>query len=240
MKYVHKDGKNFDFLIGKSIIKVEEKQVKDEYGYNVDGYILTCKDGTIIEIATNEGCGGCSNGWSSFEDLKKLEENNNIITNIEVKYTEDGWDNDEFTMFIYYEDNTINQLKGSDGYGNGFYGGGFYITIKNVERKGEKVIIPMNMRDGCIIGIGKGNEDWNYSAPHGAGRTMSRNMAKQTLNIEDYKNSMNGIYSTSVNEETIDEAPMVYKPMEEIIEHIKDTVEIEKIIKPIYNFKASK
>lgn len=106
-------------------------------------------------------------------------------------------------------------------------------------RKGERVIIPMNMRDGCIIGIGKGNEDWNYSAPHGAGRTMSRNIARQTLNIEDYKNSMNGIYTTSVNEETIDEAPMVYKPMEEIIEHIKDTIEVEKIIKPIYNFKAS-
>ena len=106
-------------------------------------------------------------------------------------------------------------------------------------RLGEKVIIPMNMRDGCIIGIGKGNEDWNYSAPHGAGRTMSRNIARQTLTMEDYKNSMNGIYTTSVNEETIDEAPMVYKPMEEIIEHIKDTVEVEKIIKPIYNFKAS-
>lgn len=106
-------------------------------------------------------------------------------------------------------------------------------------RFGEKVIIPMNMRDGCIIGIGKGNEDWNYSAPHGAGRTMSRNMAKQTLNLEDFKNSMNGIYTTSVNEETIDEAPMVYKPMQEIIEYIKDTVKVEKIIKPIYNFKAS-
>lgn len=106
-------------------------------------------------------------------------------------------------------------------------------------RKGERVIIPMNMRDGCIIGVGKGNEDWNYSAPHGAGRTMSRNIARQTLNMEDYKNSMNGIYTTSVNEQTIDEAPFVYKPMEEIIEHIKDTVEVEKIIKPIYNFKAN-
>ena len=106
-------------------------------------------------------------------------------------------------------------------------------------RKGERVIIPMNMRDGCIIGVGKGNEDWNYSAPHGAGRTMSRNIAKQTLNMEDYKNSMNGIYTTSISEETIDEAPMVYKPMEEIIEHIKDTIKVEKIIKPIYNFKAN-
>ena len=106
-------------------------------------------------------------------------------------------------------------------------------------RKGERVIIPMNMRDGCIIAIGKGNEDWNYSAPHGAGRTMSRNMARQTLNIEDYKNCMKGVYTTSVNEQTIDEAPMVYKPMEEILEYIKETVDVEKIIKPIYNFKAN-
>lgn len=136
MKYEHKDGKDFTFLIGKSIIKVEEKQVNDGYD-EVDGFILTCKDGTIIEIATNEGCGGCANGWSSFEDLKKLEENNNIITNIEVKYTTDSWDDDQFTMFIYYEDNTINQLKGNDGYGNGYYGGGFYVTIKNLESKGE-------------------------------------------------------------------------------------------------------
>ncbi len=133
MKFEHKDGKDFDFLIGKSIIKVEEKEVKDEYGYYVDGYILTCKDGIIIEIAKNEGCGGCGNGWSSFEDLKKLEKNNNVITNIEVKYMRD----DEFTMFIYYEDNTINQLNGDDGYGNGYYGGGFYVTIKELKNKEE-------------------------------------------------------------------------------------------------------
>lgn len=106
-------------------------------------------------------------------------------------------------------------------------------------RKGEKVIIPMNMRDGCIIGIGKGNEDWNYSAPHGAGRIMSRMKAKNELNMSDYKESMKDIYSTSINENTIDEAPMVYKPMEEILENIKDTVEVIKIIKPIYNFKAN-
>ncbi len=132
MKYEHKDGRDFDFLIGKSIIKVEKKQVKDEYGYNVNGYILTCKDGTIIEIATNAGCGGCANGWSSFEDLKKLEENNNVITNVKTEYSKDGWYDDEFTMFIYYEDNTINQIEGDDGYGNGYYGGGFYVTIKDV------------------------------------------------------------------------------------------------------------
>lgn len=106
-------------------------------------------------------------------------------------------------------------------------------------KKGEKVLIPMNMRDGCIIGIGKGNDDWNQSAPHGAGRIMSRMKAKETFNLDEYRESMNGIYTTSVNEETIDEAPFVYKPMKEIIDCIGDTVDIIKIIKPIYNFKAS-
>lgn len=104
--------------------------------------------------------------------------------------------------------------------------------------KGERVIIPINMRDGSIIAVGKGNKDWNNSAPHGAGRIMSRMKAKETLKLDEFKKSMEGIYTTSVVEETIDEAPMVYKSMEEIIENIKDTVEIEKIIKPIYNFKA--
>lgn len=106
-------------------------------------------------------------------------------------------------------------------------------------KKGEMVLIPMNMRDGCIIGVGKGNDDWNQSAPHGAGRIMSRMKAKETLNIDDYKESMKNIYTTSVNEDTIDEAPFVYKPMQEIIDNISDTVDIIKIIKPIYNFKAS-
>lgn len=104
--------------------------------------------------------------------------------------------------------------------------------------KGERIIIPINMRDGSIIAIGKGNEDWNNSAPHGAGRIMSRMKAKETFKLDEFKKSMEGIYTTSVVEETIDEAPFVYKPMQEIIDNIKDTVEIEKIIKPIYNFKA--
>lgn len=104
--------------------------------------------------------------------------------------------------------------------------------------KGERVIIPINMRDGSIIAIGKGNEDWNNSAPHGAGRIMSRMQAKKTFQLDEFIKSMEGIYTTSVVEETLDEAPFVYKPMQEIIDNIKDTVEIEKIIKPIYNFKA--
>ena len=106
-------------------------------------------------------------------------------------------------------------------------------------RKGEKVIIPINMRDGCIIGVGKGNNDWNNSAPHGAGRIMSRAKAMETINLEEYKKSMENIYTTSVKEETKDEAPFVYKPIEEILNNIKETVEVIEIIKPIYNFKAS-
>ena len=128
MNKEHKDGKDFTFLIGKSISKVEKKKLKDDYNMTVEGYRLTCKDGTIIDVATNEGCGGCSNGWSSFDDLKLLEINGNIITNVEIKYK----NSDEFIMFVYYEDNTINKLKGDDGYGNGWYGGGFYVTIKEV------------------------------------------------------------------------------------------------------------
>lgn len=106
-------------------------------------------------------------------------------------------------------------------------------------KEGETVLIPINMRDGCIIGRGKGNADWNYSAPHGAGRIMSRSKAKETVSLEEFEQSMQGIYTTSVNRSTIDESPMAYKPIEEIIENIQDTVEIVKIIKPIYNFKAS-
>lgn len=105
-------------------------------------------------------------------------------------------------------------------------------------KKGEKVLIPINMRDGSIIAEGKGNKDWNQSAPHGAGRIMSRMKAKKTFELEKFKKAMEGIYTTSVVEETIDEAPFVYKSMQEIIENIQDTVEIKKIIKPIYNFKA--
>ena len=105
-------------------------------------------------------------------------------------------------------------------------------------QKNEVVIIPINMRDGSIIAVGKGNPDWNYSAPHGAGRLMSRGKAKENISMEDYQKSMDGIFTTSVNKETLDEAPMAYKPMEEIISNIKDTVEILKVIKPIYNFKA--
>ena len=105
--------------------------------------------------------------------------------------------------------------------------------------KGEKVLIPINMRDGSVLAIGKGNPEWNYSAPHGAGRLMSRTAAKNNLSMEEYKESMKGIYTSSVCEATIDEAPMAYKSLEDIVDVIKESVEIIDVMKPIYNFKAS-
>ena len=104
---------------------------------------------------------------------------------------------------------------------------------------GEKLIIPLNMRDGSLICIGKGNEDWNYSAPHGAGRLMSRSKAKDNISLDEFKYSMKGIDTWSISASTIDEAPQAYKPMEEIISLIEPTVEVIDIIKPVFNFKAS-
>lgn len=104
---------------------------------------------------------------------------------------------------------------------------------------GEILLIPINMRDGSLICRGKGNEDWNYSAPHGAGRLMSRSKAKEMISMDEYSESMGSVFSTSVNESTIDEAPQAYKSMDEIIGAISDTVEIVEIITPIYNFKAN-
>ena len=105
--------------------------------------------------------------------------------------------------------------------------------------EGEKVLIPINMRDGSVLAIGKGNAEWNYSAPHGAGRVMSRTKAKNSLNMEEYKETMAGVYTTSVSEATLDEAPMAYKRLEDIIDVIQESVEIIDVMKPIYNFKAS-
>lgn len=104
--------------------------------------------------------------------------------------------------------------------------------------EGEKVLIPINMRDGSVLAVGKGNPDWNYSAPHGAGRVMSRAKAKESIDLDEYKASMNGIYTTSVNEQTLDEAPMAYKALEDIIDVIKESVDVIEVLRPIYNFKA--
>lgn len=104
---------------------------------------------------------------------------------------------------------------------------------------GEKVLIPINMRDGSVLAVGRGNPEWNYSAPHGAGRLMSRHAAKEKLSLEEYQRTMEGIYTTSVNEQTLDEAPMAYKSLEDIIGVIRESVEVLDVMKPVYNFKAS-
>ena len=122
-----------------------------------------------------------------------------------------------------------------------------YIDIENMilrkgavsAKKGEKLLIPINMRDGSLVCIGKGNEDWNCSAHHGAGRVMSRIKAKRQLSMEEFKAQMSGIYSTTVSKATLDEAPMAYKTMDDIVNNINPTAHIEKIIKPIFNFKAA-
>ncbi len=122
-----------------------------------------------------------------------------------------------------------------------------YIDDNGIIRKGaisahegQQVIIPMNMRDGCLIAIGKGNPDWNYSAPHGAGRLYKRATIHALFTVEEFQKEMEGIYSTSVGSSTLDESPMAYKPMEEIVSLIEPTVDIIKVIKPVYNFKAGK
>ena len=122
----------------------------------------------------------------------------------------------------------------------------YIVTEEMILRKGaiaahvgEKVLIPINMRDGSVLAVGKGNAEWNYSAPHGAGRIMSRKAAKDKLSLEEYRETMKGIYTTSVNEATLDEAPMAYKSLDDIIDVIRDSVDIIDVMKPVYNFKAS-
>lgn len=107
-------------------------------------------------------------------------------------------------------------------------------------QKGERLIIPINMRDGSLICIGKGNKEWNCTAPHGSGRTMSRADAKNNVTLEAYRVAMQGIFSTSINESTLDESPMAYRPIEDILDTIEPTAEVVNVITPVYNFKASK
>ncbi|QZA70246.1 tRNA-splicing ligase [Bacillus phage 278BB001] len=156
---------------------------------------------------------------------------------------------------LYNRKAMVQQIVEHMGWGAAFHIGDSFTTIHNyidmdhmILRKGaisaqagEKVVIPINMRDGSIIAEGTGNPDWNFSGPHGAGRVMSRSKAKKNLNIEDFKKSMEGIWTSSVNEHTLDEAPMVYKPLDEIRENIEKggSVKVLQVIKPIYNFKAN-
>lgn len=117
---------------------------------------------------------------------------------------------------------------------------GYILLRKGAIRanNGETLVIPMNMRDGTIIARGLNNQEWNYSAPHGAGRILSRSQAKKKLDIKEFENQMKDVYSTCISKDTLDESPMAYKPMENILDQISDIVEIMDVLKPVYNFKA--
>lgn len=176
----------------------------------------------ILEFIVEDNFSSLPDGSEQLEDL------NVWIDEIQENHFEFGYEN----RFIDVRSDGFQTLHN-------------YIGKDNVLRKGavsaqkgETVIIPINMRDGSIIAIGKGNVEYNCSGPHGAGRLLSRSEAKEQINMEDFKETMKNIYSSSVVTSTLDEAPMAYKPIESIIENIQDTVEIQKIIKPIYNFKA--
>ena len=133
-------------------------------------------------------------------------------------------------------------LKGTDG----FHTIHNYIDTKEMilrkgaiaAHEGELVLIPINMRDGSVLAVGKGNPEWNFSAPHGAGRIMSRTKAKETLDLAEYKKAMEGVYTTSVSAATLDEAPMAYKSLDDIIDVIRESVDVVDVMKPVYNFKA--
>ncbi len=214
----------------------------------------TSKKGEVDELIKRLKAEGREKEIQS--ELKKIKRP--AVSN-EMAYLDKNLDGDDFSgyindmwkcsQFAYINHETICQVIGK--YMNWKFDEHIFTTHNYIDeymmlRKGavsaadgENLIITMNMRDGSLICVGRGNADWNYSAPHGAGRIMSRSKAKAELNMEDFKNSMKGIYTTSVNTDTIDEAPMAYKPMESIINAIGDTVDIIKQIKPLYNFKAN-
>lgn len=215
----------------------------------------TSKKGEVCELIKRLKAAGREKEIQT--ELKKIERPS--VSN-EMAYLDKNIDGNDFSCYIndmtecsqfaYLNHITIWQVIGK--YMNWKFDEHIYTTHNYIDiesmilRKGavsanygETLIIPMNMRDGSLICVGKGNADWNYSAPHGAGRIMSRSKAKAELNMEDFKNSMKDIYTTSVNVNTIDEAPMAYKPMESIVNSIGETVDIIKQIKPLYNFKAN-
>lgn len=188
-------------------------------------------------------------------EIKKMKEYNMTSIPYELAYLENEFMEDYLhDMKIVQEFARLNRLAIMDELVNGmklkiddsFTTIHNYIDTKsNILRKGavsaqkdEKILIPINMRDGALICKGKGNPDWNYSAPHGAGRLKSRIQAKNTFTLSEFKKQMQGIYTTTISAHTLDECPMAYKPMESIIDNVSDTVEIVKQIKPIYNFKG--
>lgn len=193
-------------------IQSELKKIERPKISNEMAYLDKNLDGTDFEMYLHD--------MKICQEFARL--NHETIAYIIAKYMNWKYTDHIYTMHNYIDTISMILRKGA-------------VSAQN----GDMLIIPMNMRDGSLICRGKGNEDWNWSAPHGAGRVMSRSVAKAQLNMTEFKESMKDVYTTSVNASTIDEAPMAYKPMESIINSIGDTVEIIAQIKPLYNFKAS-
>lgn len=250
---IHTGSRN----LGKQVAEYYQELANQLCNYNIAEY----KEKQRELIATYKEQGRKQEIQSALEELKKEYQVNSNKIPKDLAYLEGTYRDDYLHDMKICQDfavvnrreiaNTI--IENLMGYIYSINDFSYFETIHNYisfddnivrkgaisAKKGKRVLIPMNMRDGCIIGIGKGNNDWNQSAPHGAGRIMSRMKAKEILNMDEYRDSMKDIYTTSVNEDTLDEAPFVYKPMQEIIDCIGDTVDIVDIIKPIYNFKAS-
>ena len=250
---IHTGSRN----LGKQVAEYYQELANQLCNYNIAEY----KEKQRELIATYKEQGRKQEIQSALEELKKEYQVNSNKIPKDLAYLEGTYRDDYLhDMKICQEFAVANRreiansiIENLMGYVHSINDFSYFETIHNYisfednivrkgaisAKKGERVLIPMNMRDGCIIGIGKGNDDWNQSAPHGAGRIMSRMKAKEVFNMDEYRDSMKNIYTTSVNEDTLDEAPFVYKPMQEIIDCIGDTVDIVDIIKPIYNFKAS-
>jgi len=243
---VHSGSRNFGLKIAlyhQAIAEEDKtKMTDDEYNKRL-AEIKTKYKGKNIEL--------------NIKKLKKAKENKKKIATTGMEYLvgkEKKQYMKDMTVAQYYA--KLNRqvilysiLKNTELLANGYTVESVHNYISdNIVRKGaisaydgEQVIIPLNMADGTLLGVGKGNEDFNYSAPHGAGRTMSRRKAKENIKLEDYQKRMDdaGVWSSCINESTLDEAPMAYKNADEIIKYLEPTVDILLHIKPIYNYKSS-
>ena len=177
-------------------------------------------------------------GKKYVEDMKLAQEyaslNRKVIAGVLLRYFKGIKDNILIDESIFSDIDIIKSIHNYINFNDKIVRKGA-ISAKS----GERLIIPLNMRDGTIIGLGKGNNEWNSSAPHGAGRILSRNKAKENLSVEEFKKSMEGIWSSCISKNTIDESPMAYKSKEELLQFVGDTIDVDFIMKPIYNFKAS-
>lgn len=241
---VHSGSRNLGLQVANYYQKIASKETKDRIKKQENELLNSLKKDNKIDKLEDE--------------LETLRDENSVPRGLETLNRETKWfdeylhdmnicvefalENRKIMANIILEFLNAKNSKGHDTIHN-------YIELrdddKHILRKGavsayngEILTIPMNMRDGILICKGLGNPQWNYSAPHGAGRIMSRNQAKSQISLEEYEKSMEGIFTTSVNKGTLDEAPFVYKPMEDIVRHTQETIEILEHIRPIYNFKS--